>query len=180
MVSNGANKCSCVSKLNTNTNELQVLFAGRPNAKGLELLLQAISEYPNSHLHLAGPSRLAELAELYLEPTKYTYHGFLNSIEVYELIHRVDVVSVLSQCFDVYPTITLEALAHGTPVMTTSLTGNSSLVHSMSNELVVPFAHVPNLTKIAELLGSQSLVFPEVPNVREIWKQYEEILIQIS
>lgn len=180
VVPNGVDECSCVSKLSTGTNELNVLFAGRPNAKGLELLLQAFSEYPNSHLHLAGPYRLVEIADNYLGPEKYTYHGILNSDEVYELIHKVDVVSVLSQCFDVYPTITLEALAHSTPAITTLLTGNALLVHSLSHELVVPFDQVPDLKRIAEFLRVQKLVFPKVPNVQEVWKQYEEILIQIS
>ncbi len=180
VVANGVDECSCVSKLSTGTNELSVLFAGRPNAKGLEFLLHALSEYPNFHLHLAGPDRLVEIANNYFGPEKYTYHGILNSGEIYELIHKVDLVSVLSQCFDVYPTITLEALAHSTPAITTSLTGNASLVHSLSHELVVPFGQVPDLKRISEFLRTQTLVFPKVPYVHEVWKQYEKILIQIS
>ena len=180
VIPNGVKKCTCTLKLKVIEEKFNILFAGRPNAKGLELLAQAVSEDSNSHLHLAGPSRLLEIAAEYLDSNRFTYYGSLSSLEICELIHQVDLVSVISQCFDVYPTITLEALAHGTPVLTTPLTGNSRLVESLSPDLVVHASQKPDLAKVAYLIKQERMDFPTVMTVTDTWELYEKILIQIS
>jgi len=49
----------------------------------------------------------------------------------------VGFVAVLSECFDVYPTISLEAISHGALVLTNRNTGNSDLVESIDPKLLV-------------------------------------------
>lgn len=180
VIQNGLLPCTCTNASRKSDGKFNILFAGRPNAKGLELLAQAVAEAPNSHLHLAGPQRLVEIAECYLRSNQYTFHGKLNSIQMNQLIHSVDLVSVISQCFDVYPTITLEAIAHKTPVLTTPLTGNSFLVRSLSPSLVIGFNQKPDLSKITSVVGQKPLKFPITSTVAESWKLYEKFLIQIS
>ena len=180
VIPNGVEKCKCAVKPRLVKGRFDVLFAGRPNAKGLELLAQAVSEKPDSHLHLAGPYRLGEIAAIYLDSNQYTYHGNLSRLQIYELIHQVDLVSVISQCFDVYPTITLEALAHGTPVLTTPLTGNFDLVKSLSHELVLQVSQKPELNAIASAIKHNRMHFPEISTVSDSWDLYEKILIQTS
>ena len=180
VISNGVDKCICDSKPRSTEGKFHVLFAGRPNAKGLELLAQAVSKDPNSHLHLAGSNSLIEIVDQYLDSNQYTFHGTLSLMEIYNLIHKVDLVSVISQCFDVYPTITIEAIAHGCPVLTTPLTGNSNLVSEISPELVLPFAVEPNLSRINTVVAQRPMLHSMIFTVSDTWKRYEEILIQIS
>jgi glycosyltransferase involved in cell wall biosynthesis len=130
-----------------------ILFAGRPNAKGLEHVIQAVAA-SDWHLHLAGPSRLDEIAKQTLLHSQYTYHGALNSPELFELLHQVQAVAVLSECFDVFPTITIEALRHGTLVITTLNTGNSDLVRKISKDLLIHYSKIPKLVALDEVFQS--------------------------
>ena len=68
-----------------------------------------------------------------------------------ELIHKIDVVAVLSECFDVFPTITLEALAHGKLVITTSTTGSFPHIHYISEVLAVDLYSNLDLHQISKL-----------------------------
>jgi glycosyltransferase involved in cell wall biosynthesis len=160
VIPNGTPACRCDVSPHRKKEEFKVLFAGRPHAKGLELLLEAVAENPKIHLYLAGSTRLQEIAAEYLDLDQFTYFGEVNQTKIFELIHEVDVVSVLSQCFDVYPTITLEALSHHTPVITTELTGNVKLVK-------------PNLQDIREKVQSSIFDYPAILTPKDTWKQYK-------
>ena len=178
VIHNGTLDCDCAT--NAQSKGFNVLFAGRPNAKGLELLAKAIAEQPDSHLHLAGGVRLNEIAGEYLNPKQFTYHGILNRGQISSLIHSVQAVSVISQCFDVYPTITLEALSHRTPVITTSLTGNSNIVKDLSDKFIIPWGHVPNLELIKNEISSANFDYPITYTTSDSWTFYNDILSQIS
>lgn len=93
------------------------LFAGRAIGKGLEKIAGAISS-TGFILHLAGKVELLTRAQNYLPHDRIVYHGEVSRQELFRIIHSVDLVCVPSMCFDVYPTITLESLSHGTPVLT--------------------------------------------------------------
>jgi glycosyltransferase involved in cell wall biosynthesis len=157
-----------------------ILFAGRHNENGLELLLEAIKKKSDTHLHLAGGFRLVELAQEKLENDRFTYHGLLSSDKIAKLLHQVQLVSVLSQCFDVYPTITIEALSHKIPVLTTNLTGNSNLVSKLSDSLVINYGQIPDLKQVQEILSNPKLIFPEIITVKDSWKSYKSIFSQTS
>jgi glycosyltransferase involved in cell wall biosynthesis len=123
-------------------------------------------------LYLAGNTRLQEIATEYLDLDRFTYFGEVNQTKIFELVHEVDVVSVLSQCFDVYPTITLEALSHHTPVITTELTGNVKLVKMLSGFLVIRVGIKPNLRDIREKVQSSIFDYPAILTPQDTWKQY--------
>jgi glycosyltransferase involved in cell wall biosynthesis len=132
-----------------------VLFAGRPNAKGLNQVIKAVAD-SGWHLHLAGPNRLNEIAALSLDSSQYTFHGQLHREDLLSLIHRVKLVAVLSECFDVFPTVTLESLRHGTLVITTRTTGNADLVRNISKDLIVEYQAVPSLIRLEYVLKDLS------------------------
>ena len=112
VIPNGVELCSC--KINAEDKDSKsILFAGRSTGKGFQFLLSAMLSNPEFHLHLAGGEELRDYASRRLEDSRFTYHGHMNSSEIYKLIHSVTLVSVASECFDVFPTITLEALRHG-------------------------------------------------------------------
>ena len=149
-ITNGVDKCRCPKQTRM---KKAILFAGRPNAKGLEHLVQAVAT-SDWHLHLAGPTRLDEIAKQTLLQSQYTYHGALNSPELFELLHQVQAVAVLSACFDVFPNITIESLRHGTLVITTLATGNSDLVRKISKDLLIKYSKIPQLDALDKVLQS--------------------------
>jgi glycosyltransferase involved in cell wall biosynthesis len=102
-----------------------VLFAGRLHLqKDPILLLQSFAalSYPNAHLLIAGDGELSgevrsHLAALNLSD-RVTLLGAVD-IQTMANLHRASSVFVLSSRFEGLPLVALEALACGTPVVTT-------------------------------------------------------------
>ncbi len=150
---NGIAPCTCPleDRVNQSNAAPRILFAGRAIGKGLERLLEAISKTSDVHVVLAGESNLNDLALRILPADRVHYEGVLSRNEIFSLIHGVDAVAVLSECFDVFPTITLESIAHGTQVVTTLNTGNASfskkttgitcVLPGKNDELLMRFIH---------------------------------------
>jgi glycosyltransferase involved in cell wall biosynthesis len=102
-----------------------ILFAGRLHPqKDPILLLRAIAalNLPDTHLLIAGDGELAtdirrEIAQLGLS-SRVT---LLGAVPIQELakLHRISNVFVLSSAYEGLPLVVLEALASGTPVVTT-------------------------------------------------------------
>jgi glycosyltransferase involved in cell wall biosynthesis len=79
-------------------------------------------------LTAAGGLDLKEIGLKYLGNDQFTYLGFLEPSELFKQIHKSELVSVLSECFDVYPTIALEAFMHNSIPITSLSTGIVQLV----------------------------------------------------
>lgn len=102
-----------------------VLFAGRLHPqKDPILLVRAIAKLnePNVHLLIAGDGELAdevrsEINQLKLSQ-RITMLGALNQAQLAEL-HRVCSTFILTSAYEGLPLVVLEALACGTPVVTT-------------------------------------------------------------
>jgi glycosyltransferase involved in cell wall biosynthesis len=149
IIENGIDECTCefVGVREANS----ILFAGRSYGKGLTYLLQSIKQ-SDWHLFLAGGAELATLASEVLHEDQFTYLGLLDRNAVYETIHRVSCVSVISECFDVFPTILIEAATHGTISIATETVGNSKLLKEIDTDLIIPHRSVPDLIKIEATL----------------------------
>lgn len=161
--------CSCNLPLEIHRENTTLLFAGRSYAKGLEKAFEIIQENPSAVLYLAGPSDLLERAKSELTPDQFHYFGNLEPGDLYKLLHKIGFVVVLSECFDVYPTITLEALSHGALVLTNRNTGNSELVASINPNLVID--------DVATLdFDALSLMSPEIRDSRK----FKEIQNRVS
>jgi len=137
IIPNNVEACKCADLHGIQRQENTLLFAGRAYAKGLDQVLELVDTDPRLKLYLAGPQDLQRRAETRLNSSQYRYLGNLSHEELFRLIHEVGFVVVLSECFDVYPTITLEAIAHGALVLTNQNTGNHNLISDINPELVI-------------------------------------------
>jgi hypothetical protein len=137
IIPNNVGECKCADLNDIQRQDNTLLFAGRAYAKGLDQVLELVDTDPELTLYLAGPQDLQLRAATRLKSSQYRYFGDLSHEELFRLIHEVGFVVVLSECFDVYPTITLEAIAHGALVLTNRNTGNHHLVSNISPELVI-------------------------------------------
>jgi glycosyltransferase involved in cell wall biosynthesis len=161
IVNNTVRPCTCEfigTKLSKWNNELHVLFAGRLIGKGLERLVDSFSSPYELHLHLAGGTELLDFAKASLPSNQFTFHGLLDEKELYELIHTVDVTAVASACFDVFPTITLESLAHGTPVISTPTTGNFHYILRVDERLALPMNGLISFAELREVIAQSSVM----------------------
>ena len=123
IIPNGIKTCDCSKNTSSFTKENKVLFAGRSTGKGFTRICRIIKNNPNWTLMAAGEKDLEVTAKEFLSSSQFEYLGFLSPSILFSFIHRVKFVSVLSECFDVYPTIALEGLAHNSRVLTTQTTG---------------------------------------------------------
>jgi glycosyltransferase involved in cell wall biosynthesis len=109
------------------------LFYGRLSPeKGVGLLLDAWRRHPDGALgalRIAGDGELREVVEAAAaERSDVTYLGVLDRDGVRAALTATAVVLAVSTWHDVLPTVVLEALAHGRPVLGTALGGIPYLV----------------------------------------------------
>jgi glycosyltransferase involved in cell wall biosynthesis len=159
VISNGVLECNHdLSALRNVRDEKHILFAGRLNGKGLDMICEAIQESNDKWtLHLAGNQDLLDFCNREYSHIPTRYHGRLSRLELCALMHQVDIVSVLSQYLDPYPTVSLEALAHGTFYITTPTSGTSKILIDLNlEELLIPLSQIPSLDKIYEKLKNSS------------------------
>lgn len=176
-IPNGVALCTCEEIGGLGRFKNSIMFAGRPNGKGFEKILDAVHANPKWHLHIAGPDRLLELALGALRPDRFTFYGKLSPKELFRVFHRVNIVSVISECFDVYPTVTLEAMRHNALVITTKVTGNSKLVSDFIPNLIIDYGEIPNLNKFEPMFEDktyQKLIEFADANILSIEKSFRK------
>jgi len=154
IVNNGIDSCVCKKPLLEGVRNRRILFAGRIVGKGLNRIAAAIAETQSISLVLAGREDLMVEAMKYLPSHRIEYLGNLKRGDLATVMHQVDYVAVLSNCFDVFPTLTLEAIAHGTKVLTTSVTGNSSFSKCTNGITLIPYYGKQELSAILNSLDS--------------------------
>lgn len=166
----------------TPNDELQIAAVGRlVPKKGFDVLLHALKQLKDEghrfHLNLAGDGDLREELDSLIEQldlsNEVTMLGPLTQKEVTELNRRADVfvapcVPAEDGNMDGLPTVVLEAMAIGTPVIATNVTGLPEVItettgvlinHSSADELAAAlrgFANqevdIPNMTHNARAL----------------------------
>ena len=134
---NGIGRCKCLERNLSNNPLNQVLFAGRSTGKGFEKICQIVKHNPGWKLIAAGESDLAVSAKLHLAESQFKYLGFLKPNELFKYIHQVKFVSVLSECFDVYPTIALEGLMHRSKILASDTIGTTKLFNIHGGGVIV-------------------------------------------
>ncbi len=120
-----AEKCQLIKQLGLNEQTRFILFAGRLHPQKDPLLLVralAAMQEPSVHLLIAGDGELAspltaEISRLGIEQ-QVTMLGAVAPNELAKL-HRISHTFVLSSAYEGLPLVVLEALACGTPVVTT-------------------------------------------------------------
>jgi glycosyltransferase involved in cell wall biosynthesis len=176
VIPNGIEKCSHSNreKIFNEKSDLQVLFAGRPLLKGLDILIKSIlnSSY-NWTIHLAGDPSLLDYATK-LSIKNYIYHGPLVREDLFKLYHGVDLVFVCSQYLDAGPLIGLEALMHHTPFITTNLCGSSNIFKDdIAKKLVINSQTIPDLDSTFDYIKAN---YSRIINSKNNIKDVHEIL----
>ena len=143
-IPNGFYPCSCENSVRLNRS---ILFAGRDVGKGLDKTIQAVRG-SGWHLHLAGNQKLKLIASSSLDPSEFTYHGKLTQDDLFLLIHKMSFVAVISQCYDVFPSVALEAVIHGSLPLITPTCGNFRNILKLSDKLGIPLGEPPMLEEI--------------------------------
>jgi glycosyltransferase involved in cell wall biosynthesis len=173
-VPNGVARCTHKTKDSQDTQKRSgILFAGRLHRKGLEYLIDGLLQSKSKRkLLLAGEIDLLDYAKTRLSDKDIHYYGTVSRQILHEIMHKVELVCVLSQYFDPYPTIGLEAIRHGAPVIVTKTNGICHLLRSTEDEFIHEIDQVPDLDKIlkdtknfAEVTSTISLKIPEPQDV---------------
>jgi len=178
-IANGVNPCNCEGQVLER--ELAILFAGRLSGKGFTHVLRTVESHPTLKLHLAGEKQLLSQARLVLPDSRIAYHGTLNSHELFKVMHRVRFLAALSDCFDVYPSIVLEALAHGCIPFCYPTVGNASLAAKVHKKLVIDYGYsiddklMNELAKNSVLLTNAIKIGKSQPSFFEAYKNYRII-----
>lgn len=177
-IPNGLEECTCeTSTIIREPNS--ILFVGRLIGKGFERLLDSVAK-EGFTVYLAGGHELEKVASSHGKDLNYVFLGKLSRNEVFQTLHKVEFTYVASECFDVYPTIGIEAIRHGSIPITSETTGIRDLVRQIHPSLV--FGRAPRLIPLRDLragiisgnfdLSSAEL---QIQNTPEVVKQYLEI-----
>jgi glycosyltransferase involved in cell wall biosynthesis len=157
VIPNGVKYCACDESKILERTRGSVLFVGRYHGKGFENLIAALKDSDYADLVLVGDNLLQEIAVQNLSEEKIHFYGSLPNEEVLELMHSVEFVAVLSECFDVFPTTVLEAIRHGGLPLVSAQVGNSYLAELISPALLVENNSTLSLEEIRAHLGKVDL-----------------------
>lgn len=186
VLSNGIPPCRHIGDSTVlDSSQRRILFAGRFHRKGLEYLIQGIKNASSTwQLNLAGEPELFEYASSVLPREQLEYHGVLSRENLQLLMHNMDLVSVISQYFDPYPTVALESIRHGSMFITTNTTGVSVLLESIEGMPIFNVGEVPNLDRLEYWLQTsleyQKQLKSKIPSQDEVLHRYLLLMKEIT
>lgn len=169
-------------------------FAGRLGpAKALDVALRAVARVDGVGLVLAGDgperARLEALAGELGVSGRVRFAGALPRQDVLALYRAAD-AALLSSAWENFPHSVVEALAVGTPVISTAVGGVAEVVQDGVNGLLVPAGDVDRLAQAIErLTGDRELrellaaaAAPSVERLRpeHVYGRLEQILLEAS
>ncbi|WP_100753527.1 glycosyltransferase [Vibrio salilacus] len=166
---NGFNFDSLVARAEKGTTkdvpEKYIMAAGRPDrTKRFDILIKAYAKTKRTHkLVIFGEGRkLKELKELSINlgvADDVIFWGFCNNLLPY---FKQASAYILSSDIEGLPTVVIESIAIGTPVVATEVGGVNELLSGRLNEWVVPKGDVDALAaKIDQVLEAPPQVGPE-------------------
>lgn len=180
-IPNGIGNCRCELDKNFKKVPNTVLFAGRAMGKGFESICHIVKMNSSWKLAAAGGPELNELGLKYLGFDQFRYLGFLNPAELFKQIHQSEIVAVLSECLDVYPTIGLEAFMHGSTPLTSPSTGIADLVKNSGCGIVYDEVNpIIDLNKLKVEINQQPKFPIEQIELRTSGDKYYSILDSAS
>lgn len=162
-----------------------LLFIGNPNdpLKGIVFLIRTLEEIQKSqfkidglvlHVVWGGGGKGVTTKVVPMPGFQVTYHEGLTSKEVAQLINQVEVV-VNTSWYEGFSLPVLEAMACGTPVITTNNMGAESFCIDGVNSFVVRYADMNRLGNIIiELLNHTIDVSETVKRGLDTARQYSE------
>ncbi|AFY92658.1 glycosyltransferase family 4 protein [Chamaesiphon minutus] len=168
-----------------------ILFAGRLHPQKDPLLLvrslSAVNQ-PNVHLLIAGDGELAEAVRMEVDrlglTKQVTMLGALQQAELADL-HRLASICLLTSVYEGLPLVVLEALACGTPIVTTRcgdipavLTPGSGIVCETRSPMAIATA-IESVLQQPNLYSAEACVLAAQPySAREVMHQIYNDMLQ--
>lgn len=182
-IPNGVSACRCEVR---NSQRIgAILFAGRLAGKGLRQVLTTVKGHPSIMLHLAGDEELLNQAKLVLPSSRIVFHGQLNSDELFRVMHEVRFLAALSDCFDVYPSVVLEALVHGCAPFCYPSVGNANQAYRVHKNLVIDYGSIIENGLMDDFLINDDLsqklssVGAELPSFLDVYAIYRNLFNRV-
>lgn len=117
-------------------NRKYIAFVGRISPeKGIPLLLQAARKLPEIEFQLAGNARTRYLDQLNI-PKNVIFKGMLNAEKLVNFYRNARFLIMTSSCYEGFPTVFLEAMAHKLPIIAPNLAGNPEIIEENVNGLL--------------------------------------------
>lgn len=117
-------------------NRKYVAFVGRISPeKGIPLLLQVARNLPEIAFQIAGNARPGYLDQLNI-PKNVIFKGMLNEENLTTLYSNARFLVMTSSCYEGFPMVLLEAMAHKLPVIAPNLAGNPEILEENVNGLL--------------------------------------------
>lgn len=166
---------------------LKVLFAGSlSQRKGLSYLLAAVEKLKGAaELTLLGRKAAAGCAPLEAAVRKHRWIPTLTHDAVLREMHAHDVV-VLPSLFEGFGLVILEAMAQGTPVITTDHTAGPDMIQDGVDGFLIPIRSADAVAEKLELLGKdrERLMSMKQAAKRKVqahgWQIYRQRLVEVA
>jgi glycosyltransferase involved in cell wall biosynthesis len=139
-------------------NRKYVAFVGRISPeKGIPLLLQVARNLPEIAFQIAGNARPDYLDQLNI-PKNVIFKGMLNAENLTTLYSNARFLVMTSSCYEGFPMVLLEAMAHKLPVIVPNLAGNPEILEENVNGLLFqPGSERSLIAVIKKLWNDQEL-----------------------
>jgi alpha-maltose-1-phosphate synthase len=166
---------------------LRVLFAGSlGQRKGLSYLLKAIETLGDEvELTLLGRKAAAGCAPLEAAVRKYRWRPTLSHAAVLREMQNHDVL-VLPSLFEGFGLVILEAMAQGTPVITTENTAGPDIIENGTDGFIVPIRSAEAIAEKLELLARdrERVMLMKAAAKRKAqsrgWESYRNRLVEVA
>lgn len=153
VIPNGVDLCGPTADRKPESDELRILFVGRPEErKGLPVLLQAFEaliEHVPARLTVVGASQ-ADVDRYLSDPDaerRVEALGRVDHSELWRRLHAADVLCAPSLSGESFGMILTEAFAAGTPVIASNIAGYSDVVTNGVDGVLVPPADPQRLAE---------------------------------
>ena len=166
---------------------LKVLFAGSlGQRKGLSYLLEAVTLLKDSvKLTLLGRKAANDCSPLEVATRKHRWIPTVNHAGVLREMHEHDLL-VLPSLFEGFGLVVLEAMAQGTPVVTTEHTCGPDIIESGVDGFIIPIRSAEAIAEKIDLLDSdrERLMAMKQAARRKAkalpWQSYQERLVEMA
>ena len=174
---------------------IDLLFVGEiSKIKGVHILLDAFATLneTNLRLHIVGQGPLAkQVSERTLRDERIRYHGYLAQRDsLMELYSKANLLVIPSMWFENLPSVAIEALSAGTPIVSSAIGGMSEVIEDgyngflfkpgdmddLSRTFKRALSDVELLKKLGENAKQNAQKYNMDSHIESLLKVYEEAL----